>query len=429
MQGPSLIFDKSALQCLSFDEAVWLDNFYRCNITPLFFIETLADLEKEVAAGRTPEQVVGDIANKTPDWQSIANVRHTAVLWGELSGKHVVDFTMGRPTLGSGQPLMLNGQMGMFYRESQEEEALRRWQNREFLDIERQIAKQWRRGLSNVNPAEFASSMSRLLQGRKPTSFGEAKTIADEIIDLWEQQFALTLGLALVGVPKDFGSEVLKGWAAMGKPRLRDAYPYFCHVFGVDLTFYFATGSQLVRGASRPSNIVDIAYLYYLPFCCVFASGDRLHNNLAPLFMRPFQTFLTAQELKQEMKRLNEHYSALPEDTLRTGLMNFAATPPEGTEFITTQLWDKYLPAWRAKPGYRKGDLSPQIEDALHKMVKEWEKKAVPTEVPEDFQMDDIAQLTITKKISLRKGGWRRFSPQMEQSIIDGEKRNTETTD
>jgi len=46
--GPHLIFDKSALECLSLDESNWLDNFYGTVITPLFFAETLADLEKEV---------------------------------------------------------------------------------------------------------------------------------------------------------------------------------------------------------------------------------------------------------------------------------------------------------------------------------------------------------------------------------------------
>lgn len=44
--GPILIFDKSTLQSLNVDESVWLDAFYLPNITPLFFIETLADLEK-----------------------------------------------------------------------------------------------------------------------------------------------------------------------------------------------------------------------------------------------------------------------------------------------------------------------------------------------------------------------------------------------
>src|SRR5712692_4313532 len=60
--GPILLFDKSVLQSLSVDEAVWLDTFYFPCITPLFFTETLADLEKEVQKGRSPEDVVGNLA-------------------------------------------------------------------------------------------------------------------------------------------------------------------------------------------------------------------------------------------------------------------------------------------------------------------------------------------------------------------------------
>ena len=56
------------------DEAHWLDSFFMSNITPLFYIETLADLEKEVRAGKTPEQVVGEIAFKCTEssflWRS-----------------------------------------------------------------------------------------------------------------------------------------------------------------------------------------------------------------------------------------------------------------------------------------------------------------------------------------------------------------------
>ena len=39
--------------------------FFMSNITPLFYIETFADLEKEVRVGKTPEQIVGEIAYKT----------------------------------------------------------------------------------------------------------------------------------------------------------------------------------------------------------------------------------------------------------------------------------------------------------------------------------------------------------------------------
>ena len=43
-QGPILIFDKSTLQGLNSDQANWMDNLFMSNITPLFYIETLADL-------------------------------------------------------------------------------------------------------------------------------------------------------------------------------------------------------------------------------------------------------------------------------------------------------------------------------------------------------------------------------------------------
>jgi hypothetical protein len=74
--GPILIFDKSTLQSLNPDEALWLDNFFYTNITPLFFIETLADLEKHVKAGRTPEQVVRSLADKTPVLDCKPSVHH-----------------------------------------------------------------------------------------------------------------------------------------------------------------------------------------------------------------------------------------------------------------------------------------------------------------------------------------------------------------
>ena len=66
-QGPSLIFDKSSLESLNLDEAVLLDNFYSSVITPIFFVECLADLEKNMRSKSTPEQLVGSLADRTPN--------------------------------------------------------------------------------------------------------------------------------------------------------------------------------------------------------------------------------------------------------------------------------------------------------------------------------------------------------------------------
>jgi hypothetical protein len=50
--------------------------FYMSNITPLFFVECLADLEKSIRSRSTPEQLVGSLADRTPDMQSTPNVHH-----------------------------------------------------------------------------------------------------------------------------------------------------------------------------------------------------------------------------------------------------------------------------------------------------------------------------------------------------------------
>jgi len=74
--GPIILFDKSALQALSIDESVWFDQFFVSVICPIFFVETLADLEKSIRTGRTPEEEVGLIAVRTPQMSGQPNVNH-----------------------------------------------------------------------------------------------------------------------------------------------------------------------------------------------------------------------------------------------------------------------------------------------------------------------------------------------------------------
>ena len=175
--GPILIFDKSTLQSLNPDEAVWLDNFFLTNITPLFFIETLADLEKEVHSGRTPEQVVGNLAYKTPDMGSRPNVHHATLLAAELTGIEQVDMRYGRPIISGGQPRVLEGKTGIFFQQAPEQEALHRWQRGEFLGVERLMAKAWRSALSNVRYEELYGQFQRFysVQGLRPWTPGVKK--------------------------------------------------------------------------------------------------------------------------------------------------------------------------------------------------------------------------------------------------------------
>ncbi len=86
--GPITIFDKSALQSLSMDESVWFDAFFLVNVVPVFYVETLADLEKQVAGGKSPEDLVGMLAAKTPS-NATPNVHHRSLISAELTGWNV----------------------------------------------------------------------------------------------------------------------------------------------------------------------------------------------------------------------------------------------------------------------------------------------------------------------------------------------------
>ena len=131
-QGPILIFDKSSLESLNLDEAVLLDNFYMSNITPLFFVECLADLEKAIKSRSTPEQLVGSLATRTPEAQACANIHHQTILQGELTRQFDLTTVLERPLLGGGKPVQLGDKKGIIFQRSPEEEALQRWSHREF---------------------------------------------------------------------------------------------------------------------------------------------------------------------------------------------------------------------------------------------------------------------------------------------------------
>src|SRR5580692_10986483 len=109
--GPTILFDKSFLQSLSVDESVFFDNFFIPAICPLFYVETLADLEKAVRQGRTPEDEVGIIATKVPEMSSRPLAHHRRLALGNLVGQSVpMD---GRIITPGGVPVRFEGKKGV----------------------------------------------------------------------------------------------------------------------------------------------------------------------------------------------------------------------------------------------------------------------------------------------------------------------------
>jgi hypothetical protein len=415
MQGPSLIFDKSSLESLNLDEAVLMDNFYMSTITPLFFVECLADLEKQIRSKSTPEQLVGSLADRTPESQSYPNVHHMNILKAELSRQFDLKTVYGRVAMAGGEPVQLGEKKGIVYRKSPEQEALERWTRREFLEIERNIAKGWRRSLTTVDFEVMVKHVKvNVGHWRTPKSIADAKQITDAIIDYMDPEWLLRFGLDLLGVP-EATDYVVADWITKRRPLLREHVPYFVFMLTINFFFCLLLPTQLLRNV-KPSHQVDLAYLYYLPFCSVFTSKDNFHAQSVPLFLAPMQTFVNGTDFKEELKKLNEHYSALPDDVLRTGLINFAKAPPDDATFLTTRLWDKYLPRWReinAKP------KTPRDPEADKKLVEELNQMSDSPDLKRhnERDTDKLDYLTVIRNVRPRKGKWQRFSEEQEQRM------------
>ena len=130
--------------------------------------------------------------------------------------------------------------------------------------------------------------------------------------------------------------------------------------------------------SSKPrNNIIDVSYLYYLPFCFVFVSGDKLHARLVPHLKRPDQEFVWAPELRSALQELNAYYRArgIRFDDLAA---SYSLVPPPDLDNVVTRLWDRFLPGWRERAVAPESDTT-SAPDFL-------ERTRATERLPEDWQ-------------------------------------------
>jgi hypothetical protein len=142
--GPITLFDKSFLQSISLDEAVWFDRFFMPVVCPVFYMETLADLAKEPSKRGPAEVIVRDIASKFPEMSGSPCVFHVQIAINDLLGYHVpMDGRIPRP---GGRSV----KSGVVFERTPEEEAFDRWHRGKFHDVERIAAATWREAARRV---------------------------------------------------------------------------------------------------------------------------------------------------------------------------------------------------------------------------------------------------------------------------------------
>lgn len=396
------LFDKSFLQALNPSEAVWFDHFFYPVIAPLFYVETLADLEKSVRAGRTPEEEVGFIANKTPEMHGGPCAFHSDLSLSELLGRRF-PLNHGIPVTG-GRAVSLEGKFGVVFEQSPESKAFSRWQAGEFLQTEREFASQWREGIKNIDLYSVAESGRKIgIDYAKCNDLKQVKELAETIINANHQPYELMkLAFTFLNIPERYHRQIADYWHASGTPPLKQIFPYTSYVLVVELFFYIGLGADLLP--KKPAtNRIDMAYLFYLPFTKIFISGDNFHKTCAPYFLREDQKFIWGEDMKKSLGELNDHYSKFPDEEKKKGIMHFANRPPKEINGFVSSLWDCYCPDWRIEDP--RTVISPEANKLLGEKLSRWTNSAQAEDMS-SVNLNDLDTMSIERSVRAKRAGW-----------------------
>jgi hypothetical protein len=407
--GPMALFDKSFLQSISTDEAVWFDHFFLSIICPVFYVETLGNLAKEVTK-RTPEDIVRDIANKFPEWAGSPCAFHGDLVVRDLLGDHTaMRYQIPRP----GARMV---QSGVVFDQSPEEEAFSRWREGRFREAERIAASAWRKTLDELDLVSVQKELRAIGFTRKVCkTLEDAKTIADALVAAPNDPYAqLALVMQFFHIPMHLHPSIAERWQRSPRQKLSDFAPYAAYALTVEIFFQVALGAGLI-GGERPSNRTDIAYLFYLPFCMILISSDDLHRRTAPLFQRKDQSFVWGIDLKADLKSINTHYLQLPESERDNGILSFAKSPPEGS--MVADLWDRFM-----RKGIREEKpvkMSPDAEAALVAKLKAFSRQPTLSSA-ERVPPGEPEMMSIHRSVRHRRGSWWQLPKDYKEPPDEG---------
>lgn len=400
--GPITLFDKSFLQMLKHDEAVLFDNYFTSVLCPTFFVEVLGNLAKD-EDGISAESRIKSLSAKSPFQHVYPTVFYQSLIRAELLGTPV-DMSM-RPHMAGGHAAFGNKGLSVSFDQTPEQIAFHRWQNGEFLELERDFASQWRKVVKGTDLKELAAMLpaARDFIGEVRT-LGDARVAAERIASDPSRQWSILRSIvSKSGFGETYLDRVRRKWNGAGNPSIKQFAPYAAFVFEIDIFFEIAVMKSFID--TKMSNAVDFSYLYYLPFCRMFVSQDKLHRKAAPLFMNPEQTFIWGDDLQKDLAALNSLLLELPEEVRNTGLMKFANKPPIDHSGLVATLWDKHYPEWRSKKDVA---LKPSQEARILREMRENKQLHERTSQrvinrPRDVEPNAVR---FERSVPIRSGSW-----------------------
>lgn len=360
----TIIIDKSTFQSLSFLELHKLTSYYKHNITPVLVMEVLGDLKKEIKEEQVPSELrVKDFAKKLFPTQTVVNTQYQKLIAGELLGIPVN--TDGRPSLDAEKAIQSSdGREGVIISETREEKAIYQWKDGHFTEADHELSALWR---SKTTQHDLLTNMQTLIKQAngelKLKSMDElSKFVETELTEQDKQDRLLAYLIDNYITDQTLGTVIFDNWMSKGRPLIKEFAPYCYHCLKVDMFLIFGLQSNLI--GDRPTNRIDMEYLYYLPFCNVFTSYDKVHKKVVPYLLSSYQQFVTGEELKADFKAIVDYLEEHGEETKK----KYNHEPPLIEDSVTFILWKKYF-GYPARSNMKR-NLPPEDVEKMREQMK-----------------------------------------------------------
>lgn len=373
--GPQILLDKSTLQSLSEKETFSLGNHYWIVYSPILFIEILGDYKKFKNDIDKSKKEVAKIAYKINGFESSFTANYRLLLHDDLLG-HKVPME-GRPVaLGGKEVIDGEGKRGVYFDEDPEHKALRRWTEGKFSEAEEILSDSWRKSTKGI---DLDIWRNRHKDFPKASSLEDLKKRASELLDNPRTQYEnLQWLFEEVSFDDRLKTPIFNRWIDKGMPSLKLFSPYAYYCLHVLITFYLAIANGFI--GTKSTNRIDLEYVFYFPFCKVFASTDKVLRQFSPLFLGNDQDFVWGDDLKKDLCQISQYWENLGDDEKKNYRKKYGDYPPDNPDSITNQLWIKHMRP-RDEYGGDEESTPEQAQEILKKFrplleqIKQQEKK------------------------------------------------------
>lgn len=304
-----IVLDKSTFQGLNYEDIIELHKYYIVNITPLLVSEILGDLAKEEKEGKkTPKEQVTNLAKKMFPYNAYVNMDYKILIVKSLTG----EFTTAdnRPFLSAEKSINTPTKKGMTFVETPEELSIKRWKKGEFDTMDEIIANVWRTESKDEDVVKtFKTKFDHLrdikIKDHKPSNEEKYLALKERLqerlyVEL-EPEETLNLVTDYFEINPDLKESIQARWKNESHPDLHSLANYAMYCYEVVCLYFIGINNSLC--GERLTNLLDLEYLFYVPFARVFSTNDKFLKNLF-FAVQPADTFfITLPELKNDFKK------------------------------------------------------------------------------------------------------------------------------